>query len=108
MSVVELTPQGLKALGEKLKNYREVKGWSQREAARYITASIKPGLTASALGRIEQGSAKVSMETLLMLGQLGYGGMGFSEMVDVATERRLNLCENGGSYRAEPKKLITA
>lgn len=100
MSVVELTPQGLKALGERLIKYREERNWSQRQAARYITSMIKPGLTASALGRIEAGTVKINIETLLMLGQIGYGGMGFTEMVDLATDRRLAVCEGGGKYSA--------
>ena len=71
MDVTGLTQPGLNALGEKLREYRERRGWSQREASRYLARQAPPGLGATALGRIEQGRAKVSMETLLMLSQIG-------------------------------------
>lgn len=105
MKVVTLTPEGLKALGEALRKHREAMGWSQREASRFITLNAKPGLTATALGRIEKGSVEISLETLLMLSQLGYGGMAFTEMVDIATGRRLAMCEKPGHYQAESAML---
>ena len=101
MTVVKPTDKGLRVLGGRFRDYRERQGWSQREAARRITQKIKPGLTASALGRIEDGNLKtIKMETLLMLAQIGYGDMGFSEMVDLATGNRLSACEGSSRYCA--------
>jgi transcriptional regulator with XRE-family HTH domain len=100
MTVVSLTPQGLRVLGERLKNYREARGWSQREASRHISERVKAGITPTALGRIEAGSVTVKLDTLLMLSQIGYGNMGFSEMVDLATENRLAACEGSSRYCA--------
>lgn len=105
MAIPKLTDNGLKELGLRLVAYRESKGWSQREAARQIADAVedavKDGITSSALGRIEEGHSTVKVDTLLMLSAIGYGGMTFSEMVDVATEHRLSVCEKPGAYRVK-------
>ena len=99
MSDVRLTNKGLKELGACLVKYREDKGWSQRDAARYISDRTIQGLTASALGRIEEGKVSVKLDTLLMLAQIGYGDLSFTQMVNLATERRLAVCERPSPYK---------
>lgn len=99
MSDVKLTDKGLKELGDCLVKYRKDKGWSLRDAARHISDRTIQGLTASALGRIEEGKVSVKLDTLLMLAQIGYGDLSFTQMVNLATERRLAVCERPSSYK---------
>lgn len=95
MNAVTFTRQGMRTLGAKLRLYRESKQWSLRQASDNIATEVCPGISPSALGDLERGAVTVKAETLLKLSQIGYGGMTFSEMVDILTDRRLALCESG-------------
>lgn len=108
MKPVTLTEQGIKALGAKLEAYRKSQCWGVREASRYICSKIEPGLTPTALSRIEAGSVTLKTDTMLMLSQIGYGGMSFTEMVDIATDRRLAVCEKGGTYKVSRNQEVIA
>lgn len=97
---VKITKDGRERLGEILRNYRESKGWSLRFASEYISQASGDGnLSFSSLGDIEGGKRDIKLENLLLLSQIGYGDMGFSEMVDILTSSRLALCEKGTDYR---------
>lgn len=104
MEPVTLTRQGIAALGARLEAYRVEKGWGVRESSRYIRSKIRPGLTPTALSRIEAGSVTLKTDTMLMLSQIGYGGMSFTKMVDIATDRRLSVCEKPATYKVNKKE----
>ena len=100
MKPVSFTKSGLEQFGLKLKKYRKDRGWSLRESAAQIGNSVETNLSASTLGDLERAAVVVKADTLLLLSQVGYGGMTFSEMVDILTDRRLALCELGATYEA--------
>ena len=100
MDSVRFTTQGCQAFGKLLKKYRQLKGWSLREAEARIKERVNTKLSASTLGDLERAAVTVKAETLLVLSQVGYGGIGFCHMIDILTEGRLVLCENGVKYEA--------
>ena len=107
MEVVTFTSQGRKRFGEKLFKYRDDRKWSLGKAVESINSKLGTNLSKSALNDIENGIVKqIKVDTLLLISQSGYGDMGFSEMVDILTERRLSLCEKGSDYRVCSNEAI--
>jgi transcriptional regulator with XRE-family HTH domain len=104
---IKPTKSGREKLGEILREYRKAKGWSLRFASDYIAeTSVDGDLSFSSLGDIEGGKRDIKLENLLLLSQIGYGDMKFSEMVDILTEHRLSLCEKGSEYRVSDSQSI--
>jgi transcriptional regulator with XRE-family HTH domain len=99
MNAITFTDQGIQALGEKLRDYRESRRWSLRQASENIAKKVSPGISPSALGDLERGAVTVKAETLLKLSQVNYGDMTFSEMIDILTDHRLAACESSGTYK---------
>lgn len=101
MKPVTFTEKGRKELGRRLLAYRESEGMSLDKAVAYINSvvELEKRFSKSALNDIENGIVKeIKPKTLMLLSQAGYGGMGFTEMVDILTERRLVLCEQSVTY----------
>lgn len=97
---LEVTDSGKALLGKALKEYRDSQGLSLRAAAKNIADATGRPLAFSTLRDLEKGFRTPDIETLLALVQAGYGGMTLSDMFNLATDRRLALCEKPGKYIA--------
>lgn len=107
VSPVRFTETGKKTLGLKLKRYRESLKLSLRGAENYIR-EMGGDLSFNTISSIEKGHREIETANLLMLSQIGYGGMTFTQMVDILTENRLSLCEKPVPYcvNKEAKEAI--
>lgn len=104
---VKITKEGRERLGKVLLEFRESKGLSLRAASKYIAEVSGDGsLGFSSLGDIESGKRDIKLENLLLLSQIGYGNLTFSEMVDILTNSRLSLCERRSDYRVFSNEAI--
>ena len=99
---LRITVSGCRELGRRLKRFRESQGMSLRAAAVFLDERTGGGLNFTSIGDIERGARRPDTDTLLLFAQAGYGGMSFTEMVDIATENRLVSCESAISYKCEP------
>lgn len=107
VSPVRFTESGKKMLGKKLRDYRKSLGLSLRGAEKYIR-DMGGELSFTTIGNIEKGYREIEVANLLMLSQLGYGEMTFTQMMNVLTEDRFALCEKPTPYRVskESKEAI--
>lgn len=102
MTPVTVTEKGRKAFGKALRDYRKKIGVSLDVAAEIVREkSGKDKFAKSTLNDLENAATKqVTLDTLFALCQAGYGGMNFSEMANILSDRRLAVCESGGRYSA--------
>lgn len=105
VSPVRFTETGKKTLGLKLKQYRESLKLSLRGAENHIRG-LGGDLSFTTIGSIEKGYREIEIANLLMLSQIGYGGMTFTQMVDILTENRLALCEKPVPYRVNKEAIV--
>lgn len=96
---ITVTSQGRKVLGDTLRDYREKKYGSLDAAIEVIKERTGKKLSKSTLGDLENAATKrVTLDTLLVLSQAGWGGMNLDEMIETLTDRRLAVCEAGSQY----------
>jgi transcriptional regulator with XRE-family HTH domain len=107
-NIVQVTKAGQMKLGALLKKHREDQGWSQDRLVEIIRERIGASIVKSTISGIERGNQIPTCDTLLLLSQVGYLPYSFTELVDIATENRLALCEKPTPYRVnkEAKEAI--
>lgn len=105
MEAVAITEKGKKNFGDRLRKFREEKGWSLQVASDVVYKRTGRRFSRSTLGDIENATVKqIKPDTLLLIAQSGLGDMSFSEMMNVLTENRMALCEKGVYYDTSANK----
>jgi transcriptional regulator with XRE-family HTH domain len=102
-NAVQVTKTGQMKLGALLKKHREDQGWSQDRLVEIIKERVGVSIVKSTISGLERGNQIPTCDTLLLLAQVGYLPYTFTELVDIATENRLALCEKPSSYRVSKK-----
>jgi transcriptional regulator with XRE-family HTH domain len=97
--VVLVTKKGRATLGELLREYRERQGWSLDRLAEEVYAVTGNTIVKSTISNLERGNTVPTCDTLLLLSQVGYLPFTFTQLVDIATENRLSVCEKGYPYK---------
>lgn len=103
--VVQMTKAGQIKLGALLKKHREDLGWSQDRLVEVIRERVGVSVVKSTISGIERGNQVPTCDTLLLLSQVGYLPYTFTELVDIATENRLALCEKPVPYRVNKEAI---
>ena len=98
---IKITEEGKKRLGKALKEFREFKRWSLRQASDEIAKRADGETIAfTTLGDIEAGKRDIRLETLLLLSATGYGELSLTKMIDLLRGRQMVLAEKGSKYVA--------
>lgn len=100
MTPMIVTERGRRTFGKRLLTYRNKLGISLDTAAEIIRQrSGRKKFAKSTLNDLENAATKrVTLDTLFILHQAGYGGMSFNEMADILSDHRLATCEPCNSY----------
>lgn len=101
LTPLKITESGKKRFGQALKNFRESRGMSLRDAEQYIYGKCGSPVSFNTISNIERGYRNVDTETLLLFAQSGYGGMKTSEMLDMLTGGRLSDVESDECHQMQ-------
>jgi len=92
-----ITRDSLFRFGQALSGWRNGRGFSLRGASEFIQSKTGQSVSFTSLGKIESGSQKPDIDTLILFHISGYGGMSLQEMIEFLSGEHIEN-ENGSEF----------